>query len=103
MKRKKIDLSDISKLKNHQAIRRGPKNPRGYLRSLKEFRINQGKTIEEMANLLETSESIIIRLEEEKMWKWDLYLLREYIEALGGVLDLRVTYSLRHHQFRITE
>ena len=85
------DELDVSKAK---IIRRGPKHALGSRHTLRSLREAVGKTQAEVAEGADMVQGDVSRLEQQEDAK--LSTLRRYVEALGGKLDLVVTFAAGH-------
>ena len=96
VKRAQDDDNDIPELDVTKAkvIRRGPKHPLGPRMSLKLFREGLGKTQGDVAEGADMAQGDVSRLEQQADAK--LSTLRRYVEALGGKLNLVVTFATGH-------
>lgn len=80
-------LSDLP-VASRKRVQKKAKNEIEYYRSLQEFRKSVGLTQEEVAGLLKLKQTNISQLESRK----DMHIstLRNYVEALGGELEIYI-------------
>ncbi len=90
------DDDDIPELNIAKAkiIRRGPKHPLGSRMSLRTLRQAIGKTQVDIATAADMAQGDVSRLEQRE----DALMstLRRYVEALGGELNIVVTFKSGH-------
>ena len=95
------DEDDIPELDIRKAkiVRRGPKHPLGSRVTLRTLREAVGKTQDDVAEAADVAQGDVSRLEVQHDAK--LSTLRRYVEAIGGKLDLVVSFPATGHRMRL--
>jgi hypothetical protein len=96
-----VEVDDIPEVDFTKArvVRRGPKNPLGSKYALRDLREAAGKTQVDVATAADMSQGDVSRLEGREDIK--IATLRRYVEALGGKLDLVVSFPKTGHRMRV--